>query len=109
MRNAIKKADDPKSILIRHGTPDNVTLTQVNFVRYATVRENILIIHYWLPIHPYGGEVEICRFHDASIAIEACDLVNQAIREGWEAVDLMLDEKGLISPDARTSINVLTG
>ena len=107
MANPIKKAYKEKSILIRHGTPENFTITLVNFVGYATVREHTLIVVSFLPLNPHKCDSEICRFRDTFLAREACDIVNQAIKEGWEAVDLMIMENGRMLPDARKTAKAL--
>ena len=79
-----------KTILIRHGNPpDNYTLIQIFNPVGVTVRDTTIIIQQFHTIFPYQGETEVCRFHDAFVARQAYDVVDKAIREGWDYVDLI--------------------
>ena len=95
----IEKTYKEKSILIRHGTPDNFSITLINNPVSANLREKSLIVGNWLPIYPYDGEVELCRFQEVDIALQASEIVKKAIKEGWEAVDLMIVDNHLIEND----------
>ena len=80
-----------KSILIRHGNlPDDWTLTEIFNPVGVTVRDNTVIVGQVCPILPYRiDETEVCRFRDAFVASQAYDVVDKAIREGWDYVDLI--------------------
>ena len=89
----------PKSIKIRSGTITNLTVTTIANPISATVRDNTLIVCACRSHNPYDycHDVEVCRFHDAFIARQAYDIVDKAIREGWETVDLLLTPKGQLA------------
>ena len=78
-----------KSILIRHGNPNNITLLEIFNPVGATVRDNTIVVGQNHPISPYQDETEVCRFHDAFVAMQAYKIVNRAIQNGWDYVDLI--------------------
>ena len=79
-----------KSILIRYGNPNNITLLEIFNPVGVTVRDNTVIVRQVCPILPYRiDETEVCRFRDAFVASQAYDVVDKAIREGWDYVDLI--------------------
>lgn len=86
-------------ITIRIITQDALFIKWVNGAVGATISDNMLIILQEMPVFPYDGETEVYRFSDSLLAAQVHQVVEKAIAERWEVVELRIQEGCLVMPE----------